>query len=309
MVVVAFPSLFTSESPTKCFLAENGMRAGRVRSPVRLRQQGCDVFARVVYGARASVAVGVCCTLLVVLVGGVLGALAGFYGGWIDTVISRFTDIFFAIPLVLAAIVVLQVVKNLRGDEDNFFLAIVPVVLALAAFGWPQVTRIMRGAVLTVKNMEYIDAARAIGATRRRNLIRHVVPNALAPVIVVATVSLGIFIVAESTLSFLGLGLPPGVVSWGDDIAEAQALIRAGRNLGGAVLPRGRAAPDRAQLHPPRRRPAGRPRSEGEEAAVTQPLLEVKDLDVSFSAGKRQIPAVRGASLTVVPRPDGRDRG
>lgn len=239
LVVVAVPGLFTSESPTRCLLAEHSLGPAESGHPFGFDQQGCDVFARVIHGARASVAVGVLCTMIVVLIGGVTGALAGFYGGRVDSIISRITDIFFAIPLILAAIVVLQVVKNVRGDSSGFFMSILPVVLGLAAFGWPQVTRIMRGAVLTVKNMEYIDAATAIGATRRRNLIRHVVPNSLAPVIVVATVSLGIFIVAESTLSFLGLGLPPGVVSWGNDIAEAQALIRAGVNLGVLFYPAG----------------------------------------------------------------------
>jgi oligopeptide transport system permease protein len=238
-IVVAVPGLFTSSSPTHCLLAEDSLGPSRAGHIFGFDQQGCDVFARVVYGARASVAVGVLCTLMVVIVGAVTGALAGFYGGWVDAIISRITDIFFAIPLILAAIVVLQAVKNIRGDEPGFFMAILPVVLGLSAFGWPQVTRIMRSAVLTVKNMEYVDAATAIGATRRRNLIRHVVPNALAPVIVVATVSLGIFIVAEATLSFLGLGLPTSVVSWGADIAQAQARIRAGRNLGVLFYPAG----------------------------------------------------------------------
>lgn len=239
LVVVAFPGLFTSQSPTKCLLAENSLGKARAGHIFGFDQQGCDVFARVIYGARASVAVGVLCTVIVVVVGGITGALSGFYGGWVDTIISRITDIFFAIPLILAAIVVLQAVKNVRGEDPTFFLAILPVVLGLAAFGWPQITRIMRGAVLTVKNMEYVDAATAIGATKRRNLIRHVVPNALAPVIVVATVSLGIFIVAEATLSFLGLGLPSSVVSWGADIAQAQARIRSGRNLGVLFYPAG----------------------------------------------------------------------
>ena len=237
-VVLAFPGLFTSNDPTYCSL-NNSLGAARSGHLFGFDQQGCDVLARTVYGARASVAVGVLTTFIVVLIGVVTGALAGFYGGWVDTFISRITDIFFAIPLILAAIVVLQVIKNLRGENGGFISSVLPVVLALGAFGWPQITRIMRGAVLTVKNFEYIDAATAIGATRRRNLIRHVVPNALAPVIVVATVSLGIFIVAESTLSFLGLGLPNGVMSWGNDIAQAQSLIRSGRSLGVLFYPAG----------------------------------------------------------------------
>ena len=225
ILVVAFPSLFTDENPRRCLLSENSLGAPRAGHPFGFDQQGCDVFARVVYGARASVTVGILTTLFVVVIGGILGALAGFYGGLLDAILSRVTDVFFAIPLVLAAIVGLQMLKNIRGDSPGFVLSVLPVILALAAFGWPQVMRIMRGAVLTVKNMEYIDAATSIGATRRRNLVRHVVPNALAPVIVVATVSLGIFIVAESTLSYLGLGLPSRVMSWGNDIAQAQNVV------------------------------------------------------------------------------------
>jgi len=106
-------------------------------------------------------------------------------------------------------------------------------------FGWPQVTRIARGQVLQVKNLEFIDAARAIGATRRSNLIRHVIPNSLAPVIVTATVSLGILIVAEATLSFLGIGLPFGVVSWGNDISAAQVQVPSGHRLGVLFWPAG----------------------------------------------------------------------
>ena len=98
-------------------------------------------------------------------------------------------------------------------------------------FAWPQITRQMRGAVLEVKNLEFVDAATAIGATRFKNLVRHIVPNALAPVIVTSTISLGIFIVAESALSFLGLGLPSNVVSWGNDLSDAQNQVRSGTHM------------------------------------------------------------------------------
>lgn len=236
-VVVAFPGLFTSTDPTYCQLSKS-LEHGQPGHPFGFDKQGCDVYARVIHGARASVAVGVFTTFFVVLIGGIIGAMAGFYGGWFDTIASRITDIFFAVPFVLAAIIVLQVIKNVAPSQ-GFVAGVGSVVLALVLFGWPQIARIMRGAVLSVKNAEYVDAATAIGATKRANLMRHVVPNALAPVIVIATVSLGIYIVAEATLSFLGLGLPNGVMSWGNDIAQAQSLIRGGRNVGVLFYPAG----------------------------------------------------------------------
>jgi oligopeptide transport system permease protein len=181
--------------------------------------QGHDIYARTVYGARASITVGVGATLVVFVVGGALGALAGFYGGWIDTVVSRVADVFFGIPLLLAAIVLMQVMHH---------RTVWTVVAILALFGWPQLARIARGAVLAVRDNDYVVAAQALGLSRFGILIRHVVPNALGPVIAVAAISLGLFIVTEATLSYLGVGLPPSVVSWGGDINVAQTRLRAG---------------------------------------------------------------------------------
>src|SRR6202007_82092 len=163
--------------------------------------------------------VGVSATVLVFVVGGALGALAGFYGGWIDVVVSRLADVFFGIPLLLAAIVLMQVMHH---------RTVWTVVAILALFGWPQVARIARGAVLAVRDNDYVVAAQALGLSRFGILMRHVVPNALGPVIAVAAISLGLFIVTEATLSYLGVGLPPSVVSWGGDINVAQTRLRAG---------------------------------------------------------------------------------
>ncbi len=217
IAVAAFPSLFTSQDPGYCELGRggDGPSSGHWFG---FDRQGCDVYARVIFGARASVLTGVSTTIGVVLIGGVIGAIAGFYGGWVDAVLSRIVDIFFAVPLVLAAIVVLQL---FRGTTTIWH-----VVAVLAVFGWTSIARITRGAVLSVKNSEFVTAATALGASRWTILTRHVVPNAIAPVIVTATVSLGTFIVAEATLSFLGLGLPSSIVSWGGDISTAQVLLR-----------------------------------------------------------------------------------
>lgn len=216
LFVAAFPGVFTNLDPKFCELSNSrgGPTSGH---PLGYNRQGCDVYARTVYGARPSILVGILVTLGAVLVGGLVGALAGFYGNKTDSLLSRITDIFFAIPLLLGAIVFLQ-----AFESRNTYT----VVLCLVVLGWTQIARIMRGAVISVKEADFVLAARALGANDRRILVRHVLPNALAPVIVVATISLGIFIVTEASLSFLGIGLPPSTVSWGGDINTAQDSLR-----------------------------------------------------------------------------------
>ncbi|MTE09135.1 ABC transporter permease [Corynebacterium aurimucosum] len=222
MILVAIllaiaPGLFTSTDPRLCELSKS-LDPAEPGHPFGFNRQGCDIYARVIYGARASVAVGVLTTILVVVLGSLIGAIAGFFGGWIDSVLSRITDIFFAIPLVLAAIVVMQMFKEHR--------TIVTVVLVLGLFGWVSIARITRGAVVSIKNEEFVQSARSIGASSWRILFSHILPNAAAPIISYATVALGTYIVAEATLSFLGIGLPPTFVSWGGDISDAQASLR-----------------------------------------------------------------------------------
>lgn len=229
LVAVAFPGLFTSANPNKGDL-DKQFAPPSEGHPFGYTFQGYDVWARAVYGARASVAVGVLATIVTTVLGVVTGAIAGFYGGKIDTFVSRFSDIFFSIPLLLACIVVVSVINNIWTDR-GFWGNIVVVVLALALFAWPQITRQMRGAVLEVKNLEFVDAATSIGASRMANLRRHIVPNALSPVIVTATILLGIFIVSETSLSFLGLGLPQSMASWGNDLAAATPQVRSGTHL------------------------------------------------------------------------------
>ncbi|MFT8593220.1 MAG: ABC transporter permease [Bifidobacterium sp.] len=217
LFVALFPSAFTKVDPNYCNLPQSldGPSAGHI---LGFNQQGCDVFSRVIYGARTSVSVGILTTIIVTIFGGIVGALAGFYGGWLDAVLSRITDIFFAIPMLLGAIVVLQMFKTSTS--------IWKVVLVLALFGWVTTARITRGSVLEAKNLEFNTASTALGSSSMRNLFRHVLPNSLAPVIVLTTTSLGSYIVAEATLSFLGVGLPTTVVSWGGDISDGQSLLR-----------------------------------------------------------------------------------
>lgn len=218
VAVAMFPALFTAADPAYADPSQSLLSPSRAHW-FGTDLQGHDVYARTVYGARASVAVGVGAAAIVFLVGGALGALAGFYGGWIDAVVSRVTDVFFGLPLLLAAIVLMQVLHH---------RTVWTVIAILALFGWPQVARIARGAVLAVRASDYVLAAKALGMSRFQILLRHALPNALGPVIAVATIALGLFIVTEATLSYLGVGLPTSVVSWGGDINLAQTRLRAG---------------------------------------------------------------------------------
>jgi oligopeptide transport system permease protein len=218
LVVAAFPAVFATGDPGYADPSQSLVGPSAAHW-FGTDLQGHDIYTRTVYGARASVAVGLGATMLVFVVGGALGALAGFYGGWVDAMVSRITDVFFGLPLLLAAIVLMQVLHH---------RTVWTVIAILALFGWPQVARIARGAVLEVRGSDYVLAAKALGLSHFQILLRHALPNALGPVIAVATITLGIFIVTEATLSYLGVGLPTSVVSWGGDINLAQTRLRAG---------------------------------------------------------------------------------
>ena len=214
ITISLFPSLFTSQDPRYCVLSRSLGAPELWSHPFGFDKQGCDIYSRVIYGARASVSVGVLTTIAVVIIGGTIGAIAGYIGGWIDSLLSRITDVFFAIPLLLAAIVFMQMFKESRS--------IAMVVVVLSTFAWTSIARITRGSVMSAKNEEFVTAARATGASRGRILMSHIIPNSMAPIIVNATVALGTFIVSEASLSFMGIGLPTTVVSWGADISTAK---------------------------------------------------------------------------------------
>lgn len=222
LVVAVFPQWFTQIVPTDqstCSLNDSG-EGPRSGHALGFTLQGCDVYARMIYGTRASLMVGIFTTIGVLIIGGIMGALAGYYGGWLDAILARLGDIFFALPLILGAIIIMQ----LPAFRDN--RSVWTVIVTLVAFGWPQIARITRGAVIENRNADFVTASKALGLSSFRALVKHVIPNSMAPVIVVASISLGTFIVAEATLSFLGLGLPQSVMSWGNDISDAQPQVR-----------------------------------------------------------------------------------
>ena len=212
-----FPTLFTHVDPAYAQLSKSnsGPEDGH---PLGFTFQGYDVYARIVHGAGTSLSVGIFAVLITATIGIPMGALAAFYGGWVDAVLSRVGDIFFAIPYFLAAIVVMSVLSKHRS--------VFVIALAIGGFAWASLARILRAEVLQVKNLEYVMASEAVGRSRFSTLLRHVLPNSLTPVIVYLTIALGAAITAEATLSFLGIGLPTSIVSWGGDIDSARTTLR-----------------------------------------------------------------------------------
>ncbi len=178
-------------------------------------QLGRDVLSRLAFGARVSLFVGLSAVAISGIVGVALGLVAGYYGGWFDDVIMRLADFELAFPFILLAIAVLAVLGP--GLEK--------VILVLSLTGWAQYCRLTRAQVLGLRETEFVEAARTIGASTARVLRRHVLPNTLAPVIVIASFSVAGVIIAEASLSFLGLGVPPAVPSWGGMLAEGRAYI------------------------------------------------------------------------------------
>jgi oligopeptide transport system permease protein len=222
-LMAIFPGLFTSTDPTEAVLAKSRELPNSTAWFGR-DIQGYDIYSRCIYGARASILVGVMCTVGTVLIGGIIGVMSGYQGGWLDSLLSRIGDVFFAIPLLLGAIIFLVSLPTFFND--NYFLIVLKVVLALVILGWPSLARLMRSSVIQVKPNDYVQAARALGASPNRIVRSHVLPNSLAPVIVVATINLGAYIAAEATLSFLGIGLQPPAISWGIDISAALVGLR-----------------------------------------------------------------------------------
>lgn len=223
LVMAVFPGLFTNTDPAKATLKLSA-------TPPSADQwfgrdlQGYDVYARTIYGARASIVVGVMATLCTSLLGVIIGTLAAFYGGILDTLVMRLTDVFFAIPFLLGGILFMSTFPN--TVNSGYWSVVSKVVLALSILGWPSIARLMRGAVLQVKPNDYVQAARALGASPWRIVRSHILPNAMAPVMVVSMINLGAFIAAEASLSFLGIGLVSPAISWGVAISDSLSLIR-----------------------------------------------------------------------------------
>jgi peptide/nickel transport system permease protein len=177
---------------------------------------GRDEFARLLYGARVSLTVGVTAMLFTIAIGIVLGALAGYFGGWIDNLLMRITDAFLAVPFLIWLFAIAAIFSD--GSVKA-------IVILIAIFSWAAAARIVRGEFLALKEREFLLAARTLGAGNLRLMFLHILPNAIGPITVVATLAVGQNIIAESILSFFGFGLQPPTSSWGTMLNDSQSFI------------------------------------------------------------------------------------
>ena len=174
-----------------------------------------DLLSRVLYGSRIALIVGITSTLISVIIGVIIGAIAGYFGGWVDEVLSLLTDALMAFPLIALLIVLAAVIGP----------SLTTTVLVIGATAWARYARVVRAEVMSVRERDFVTAARAIGAFDARIIFRHVVPNVLSSVIVLASLSVGSIIILESALSFLGLGVRPPTATWGGILADGRAFI------------------------------------------------------------------------------------
>ena len=190
--------------------------------------QGRDVFSTILYGMRISLFVGAAAVLFAMVLGIVLGLLSGYFGGWTDTIIMRVADVQLTFPSILVAMLIFGIAKGFTPVEYRDQMAIWVLILAIGLSDWVQFARVVRGATLVEKNKDYVAAARLIGRSPWAIMTRHILPNTLSPVLVIATISLALAIIAEATLSFLGVGAPPTQPSLGTLIRIGQGFLFSG---------------------------------------------------------------------------------
>jgi len=199
--------------------AQERLQGPSAEHPMGTDNLGRDLFGRVIYGARVSLVVGITAVGVSVLIGLLFGALSGFYGRFIDTGIMRLADIFLAFPYIMFAILLLSVLP------EQARRGLIPVTITIGLLGWPSISRVFRSSILSVKENDYVQAGRALGAGDARLMFRHITPNAIAPIVVYATMSIGGAILTEAALSFLGLGILPPAISWGRMIQDGRVYL------------------------------------------------------------------------------------
>jgi peptide/nickel transport system permease protein len=190
--------------------------------PLGTDENGRDLLARLIAGGQVSLTVALFAVMMQVVIGSILGALAGFYGGWVDFVIMRLTDVVLSIPL-LPLLLVLTAIVSATSNKASLSFGV--IVILIGGLTWPAAARLVRASFLSLREREFAEAARAIGGNDARIIFRHLLPNAIAPIIVQATLAVAGVILTESVLSFLGFGIQPPQASWGNMLANAQSMI------------------------------------------------------------------------------------
>jgi len=185
---------------------------------------GRDLLTRILYGGRVSLSIGVMAMALAVVVGAVVGGVAGFYGGWVDNILMRFTDMMLAFPSLFILIILSLALRDIPIEalRGTAFASVFSIVLVIAVLAWMRVARLVRASFLSLKEKEFIEAARSSGVPNWRIMIRHLLPNAMSPIIVAATFRVATSIITESGLSYLGFGVQPPTPTWGNMLKNAQ---------------------------------------------------------------------------------------
>lgn len=216
LFMVAFPRVFTTTSPGDCVIQRRDIHPQWFGHPHPLGTDhfGCDVYAQLVHGARPSLVLALLVVAVSVVLGLVLGLLSGYYLGWVDAVISRVIEAFLVVPLLLAALLILSFFRNIDTGEGTLGAIIRPAIV-LTMFAWMGYARYVRASVLETKNLDYVTAARVLGASDLRIMVRHILPNAIGTVTALVPTAIAGIISTEAVLAFLGVGVQPPAISWG----------------------------------------------------------------------------------------------
>lgn len=218
-------SLLEKEDPPCIHLL--GCPADQPQHLMGTDELGRDLFTRILYGGRVSLSIGVMAMGLAVLVGMTVGGLAGFYGGWVDNILMRITDMMLAFPQLFILIILAIALRDIpiRGLKGTAFASVLSIVLVIAVLAWMQVARLVRASFMSLKEKEFSEAARCLGVPNWRIMVRHLMPNALSPIIVAATFRVATSIITESGLSYLGFGVQPPTPTWGNMLKNAQEMM------------------------------------------------------------------------------------
>lgn len=215
VLAAVFADLITTHPPGEVNTSDANQRLFSPGHPLGTDRVGRDLYTDVVYGARVSLRIGIIAGLIAASIGVLVGAVSAFYGGWVDSATMRFTDILLSLPYILIALSIITVVGP--GERT--------VILVLGLLGWMAIARVLRASIFQVKEMEYVEAARALGAGNRRIIFRHILPNTIQPVIVYTTLFIGAAVLSEAALSFLGVGVQRPTPAWGLMVAEGRRSL------------------------------------------------------------------------------------